>query len=65
MKSTNKYFVIYWGYDRTIIDTQPYNDLNKAISDCIYWKNHIATKNRIWKIEIAKNIRLNTICIMN
>lgn len=60
-----KYHVLYYAYDGSIIDMITYSDLNKAISDCIYWKNHIATKDRIWKIQIAKNIRLNTICEMN
>lgn len=65
MKNTTKYFVIYVSYNRCIIECVQYTDLNNAICDALYWKNHPETKGRIWQIEIAKTWRINTISVLN
>ena len=48
------YIVFYIDHKGKIIDSLDYNDLNKAINDCLYWKNHLATKNRISEIKIRQ-----------
>lgn len=42
-----KYCIIYIDRKGILMDRIFYNDLNKAISDIIYWKNNICTKDRL------------------
>lgn len=56
------YIVFYIDYKGNIIDSLEYNNLNKAINDCLYWKNHIATKDRISEIKITRIKDFKVIC---